>query len=162
MPKLNKIQQKTVDKAEAWGDGSYAPLDPGRYAGRLAKVESKQGNAGEYWSWEFEAIHDTEGNAKPGRLWHTTSLSPKSAGNLKATFDAFGYSTDSDTDEMIGEWAVLTVDIEIASQGKRSGQRVNRVRGLSAFDADEFDFDPDDVPATPVRSQSSTDDDPEF
>lgn len=158
MPKLNKTQQKTVDKAEAWGDGSFSPLDPGRYAARLSKVESRQGPAGEYWSWEFEAIHDTEGNAKPGRLWHTTSLSPKSAGNLRATFDAFGYSTDSDTDEMIGEWVTLAVDIEIAGQGKRAGQRVNRVRGLSEFEADEFDFDTDDVPATVASATGSTDD----
>lgn len=160
MPKLNKTQQKTVEKAEAWGDGSFQPLEVGRYAARLAKVESRLGPKGEYWSWEFDAIHDVEGNAHGGRLWHTTSLGAASAGSLKSTFEAFGYSVDSDTDEMIGEWATLSVDIEMASQGKRAGQRVNRVRGVAEFIPSEFDFDVDDVP--PVGAPRESANEPAF
>lgn len=143
MPKLDKKQALAVEGSEAMGGGFL--LEPGRYAARLAKVEERPGNEYPYWVWEFDQIHDEKGNRQAGRQWNQTSLSPKSAGFLKATFEAFGYSADSDTDEMVGEWVVLHIDQEIQSQGKNVGKPRNVVSRLAEFDPDEWDFDPNAV-----------------
>lgn len=144
MPKLDKKAQKVVEEAEEWGVGGFL-LDEGRYAARLKDVTVHQGRAGEYWTWEFEHLHNEEGEPQRGRQWHNTSMSPKAAGNLKQVFNAFGYSSDSDTDEMIGEWVVLHLGIEVQEQGKRAGQQVNRIQGLAPFVAEDWDFDTDAV-----------------
>lgn len=145
MPKLDKKTQKATEAAEEWGDG-FALLPDGRYAGRLAKVEVRDGRNYDYWSWEFNHLHDEDGKEHPGRLWHNTSMSPNALGNLKKTFSAMGYSLDSDTDEMVGDWVTLTVGTEIQAQGKRAGEKRNVVRGLAELNEDEFDFDPDEIP----------------
>ncbi len=123
-------------------------LEDGRYAARLRSVTEKPGDEFPYWVWEFEAIHDDQGVKHPGRQWNNTSLSPKSAGFLKATFEAFGYSVDSDTDEMVGEWVVLYIGHETQTQGKNAGQIRNTIDRLAEFEADEWDFDPDNVAAS--------------
>lgn len=146
MPKLTKKQAQEVEKAEAMGGGFL--LEPGRYAARLRSVTVRDGEEFPYWIWEFEAIHNEDGDPKPGRQWNNTSLSPKSRGFMKATFEAFGYSADSDTDEMIGEWVVLYIDQETQTQGKNAGRQRNTVTRLAEFDPDEWDFDPEEVPAT--------------
>lgn len=147
MPKLKKAMAKQVDKAEA-ASGSYL-LDEGRYAARLQKVEERtaQSSGNEYWAWVLGDIHDSEGAKRPGRLWHNTSLSERALGFLKATFEAFGYTADSDTDEMIGEWVTVYVIQEPIARGPKAGQLTNRVQTLSEFEADEWDFDPEDLPA---------------
>lgn len=154
MPKLNKKQAKAVSEAES---GSFL-LEPGRYAGRLKSVTEREGREYPQWSWEFEALHDEDGKRKAGRQWVNTSLSPKAAWKVKEVFEALGYTTDSDTDEMIGEWAVLTVTQEIAEQGKYQGQTVNRVQTVAEFDPDDWPFDPDEVEATTGSSDGDGDD----
>ena len=146
MPKLSKKQAKEVEKAEAWGVGGGGFLLPeGRYAARLKAVTTGQGPAGTYWAFEYSKLHDEEGQEQRGRQWENVSLSEKAKGKMKSVFDAFGYSTDSDTDEMIGEWVVLHLGQEVATQGKRAGQTVNRILGVTAFDEDEWPFEPDEV-----------------
>lgn len=146
MPKLDKKVAKEVEDSEAMS-GSFL-LDSGRYAARLRKVTEMPGEEYPYWDWEFDAIHDEKGTRHPGRQWNRTSLSPKSRGFLKATFEAFGYSADSDTDEMIGEWVVLYLEQEAQTQGKNVGKMRNFVARLAPFDPDEWDFDPEEVPAS--------------
>ena len=140
MPKLSAKVAKSVDSAEAAG-GSYL-LPEGRYAAQLKQVNQKDGNEYPYWVWEFENLHDEEGNKKPGRQWNNTSLSPKSLGFLKSTFEAFGYTSDSDTDEMVGEWVVLYLVQETVSRGPKAGNLRNSVQSLSEFNPAEWDFDP--------------------
>jgi hypothetical protein len=137
MPKLNKKQQQTVDKAEG---GTFEPLPAGRYVATLQKVEVKPGNVADQWSWEFGNIVDTEGQKRPGRQWVNTSLSEKAAWKMKEVFEALGYSLDSDTDEMIGEKAVLHLKVEIAERGARQGEKVNRVDRVAPYDEDEWDL----------------------
>lgn len=144
MPRLNTKTAKAVDKAEAAG-GSYL-LPEGRYAARLNSVTEKPGNVAPYWVWEFVDLHDSEGVKRPGKQWNNTSLSDKSLGFLKATFEAFGYTTDSDTDEMIGEWVVLYLTQEPIGAGPKAGQLRNNVQSLSEFVPGEWDFDPEDLP----------------
>lgn len=139
MPKLNKNAAKQVDKADA-ASGSFL-LPEGRYAAQLKQVDEKDGKEYPYWVWEFHNLHDEEGVKRPGKQWNNTSLSPKSAGFLKATFEAFGYTSDSDTDEMLGEWVVLYLVQETIAQGQRAGQLRNSVQSLAEFNPDEWDFD---------------------
>jgi len=140
MPKLNKKQASEVEKAEA-ASGSFL-LPEGRYAAQLLKVEEKEGNEYPYWVWQFGNLHNKAGELVPGRQWNNTSLSPKSFGFLKATFEAFGYTTDSDTDEMVGEWVTLYLVQEPIAKGPRAGQLRNSVQSVFEFDGDEYDFDP--------------------
>jgi hypothetical protein len=154
MPKLDKKVAKEVESSEAM-TGSFL-LPEGRYAGRLMKVEEKPGEEYPYWDWQFDAIHDEEGVKHPGRQWNRTSLSPKSRGFLKATFAAFGYSPDSDTDEMLGEWVVLYLEQEKQTKGQNAGKMRNVVARLAPFDPDEWDFDPEAVPASKERNGEPT------
>lgn len=164
MPKLNKPLQAEVDAAEPVS-GLFEPLTPGRYIARLSDVVAKvSSNNNPMWVWEFTDIHTMDGERQPGRQWYTTMLpggkksatTPDdkwatsqrlSAGRLKAAFEAFGYSLDSDTDEMLGEQVVLQLTIETINKGERAGQRTNRVAGLhplpEGFDPNDFDGDGD-------------------
>ena len=140
MPKLDKGVAKKVEESEA-ASGSFLVAE-GRYAAQLLKVEEKEGKEYPYWVWQFGNLHNTAGELIPGRQWNNTSLSPKSFGFLKATFEAFGYTTDSDTEEMVGEWVVLYLIQEPIQQGPRAGSLRNAVQSVFEFDAEEFDFDP--------------------
>lgn len=154
MPKLTAKVAKSVDAAEAMG-GSFL-LPEGHYAAQLKSVDQKDGNEYPYWVWTFENLHDSEGNKKPGRQWNNTSLSPKSLGFLKATFEAFGYTADSDTDEMIGEWVVLYLVQDTVGKGPKAGQLRNQVQSLSEFDPGEWEFDPEE--ASTASGNSGSDD----
>ena len=155
MPKLSSKIAKKVENTEA-AAGSYL-LPEGRYAARLQEVDQKEGQAGPYWVWVLTDLHDTDGDSKPGRQWHNTSLSEKSFPFLKATFEAFGYTADSDTDEIVGEWVTLHLIQEQIARGKRAGEMTNRIRDLAPFKAEDFDFDPDDLPAVGSKSKADAD-----
>lgn len=147
MPKLDAKKAKAVEESEAMGGGFLLP--DGRYAARLKKVTEVPPSGDKvypYWDWEFDALHNEAGEKQAGRQWNRTSLSPKSAGFLKATFEAFGYTSDSDTDEMLGDWVVLYLSQETQTQGKNVGKLRNNVDRLAPFDPDEWEFDPEAVP----------------
>ena len=152
MPKLAAKQAKAVDEAEA-ASGSYL-LPEGRYAAQLLEVNEKEGAEHPYWVWAFGNLHDSHGNLVPGRMWNNTSLSPKSFPFLKATFEAFGYTTDSDTDEMVGEWVVLYLVQEPIGKGPKAGQLRNSVQSLQEFDKNKWDFNPADF--TPASANASS------
>ena len=157
MPKLNPKQAETVSTTDAWEAGSGRTLlEEGRYAAQLYSVVEREGNVAPVWNWRFVNIHDQEGEPQ-GRtnLFHSTSLSPKAAGGLRQTFDAFGYTANSDTDEMIGEWVVLYVTKEIQERGKNAGQLINVVKSLSPFVPDEWAFDADAVPEYVERDRGA-------
>lgn len=60
-------------------------------------------------------------------------------GKIKEFFLAFGYSEDSDTDEMIGERCAIKVSQVTIQKGKRKGETGNQVDGF--FSLDEVDFE---------------------
>ena len=144
MPKLKKNVADKVAAAEAATGGFLLP--EGRYAARLEEVQVKEGAKGTYWAWVLTDLHDTEGDAHPGKQWHNTSLTEAAFGFLKATFEAFGYTTDSDTDEMIGEWVTIHLVQEQIARGPKAGEMTNRIRSILPFNEDEFDFDPAELP----------------
>lgn len=157
MPKLDNATATQVQNVEPF-DGEYEPLAPGKYLAKLAKVEIRE-NKNKYdlvmWNAEFEDLHTLDGRKASGRQWLTLTLpggdKPHAAyGNgaekwlsyqnvlrsrLAAFFEAFGYSPDSDTDEMVGEWALITVGIETIQAGVKQGQKTNRVNSIEPVPA---------------------------
>jgi hypothetical protein len=133
MAKLPKATAKAAAEAES---GSFEALPAGPYIGKLtAVVTDKEGPSGPYWVWEFEVVSPDEfANRK---LWANTSLSDKAVWKLKEMFDAFGYTTDSDTDELIGEQVKLMVSQRVIASGTRSGEMGNNVDRVLSYDADE-------------------------
>lgn len=57
------------------------------------------------------------------------------AGRIKGFFEAFGFTVDSDTDEMLGEKAVIRVGVETVQQGKNAGQERNVINGWLSLDS---------------------------
>lgn len=150
MPKLNTAALEAVTNVEAFS-GDYALIQPGRYLATLAKVEVKDGNhGGMQWSAEFNEIHSLDGTRQGGRQWLNLNLPIQgkapasylngeekwvkfqavSAARVKSFFQAFGYSEDSDTDEMIGETAIIEIEIRTIQNGPRRGEQVNGVKGV--------------------------------
>lgn len=169
MPKLSKKKAKAVESAEITG-GDFPLIEPGLYVARLREVAVAEGRYAPRWTAEFEEIHDLDGNKVPGRQWYGMNVPDDgpapddypngdakwqqfqrmSNGNLHGFFEAFGYTTDSDTDEMIGEWAAIQIGIRTADGGAKKGQKVNQVKTVlpvpDDVDPSEFeDADSDDT-----------------
>lgn len=165
MPKLAAKDRKKVEKSEATSS-EFTPMPPGKYVAELTKVEAKNSAAGNpMWVAEFDEIYNLDGEKQPGRLWYNLNLpttntppdgyTPKGkeknpekawesyqnmcAGRIKQFFEVFGYEIDSDTDEMIGERAVLIVGVGTISKGPRQGQQTNQVNGIASIDSVDFD-----------------------
>src|SRR5699024_363455 len=73
-----------------------------------------------------------------------------SNGQMNGVFESIGYTTHTDTDEMIGEPALLNIGIRTIQSGARMGEKVNEVRGVVPADDVEdlieeiFEDDEDD------------------
>lgn len=68
-------------------------------------------------------------------------------GRLHAFFEAFGYTPDSDTDEMVGERCVIQVGVETQQRGAGAGKErnvINNVFPLDTVDVADSDDDDDD------------------
>lgn len=133
MPKLSKEKAAAVDEAEGQ-DYTALPID--RYIGELADVKTGEGPKGPYWTWEFHVV-DTGKGFGGRKLWLTTSLSQDWA--IKKPFEAFGVSPDTDTDELIGECAVLQVTQREIQSGTRKGQMTNNVDNVTALTEEDID-----------------------
>lgn len=165
MPKLSAAAAKVVDSAEAiHGGGEFEPLPEGKYIGRLSDVTvrddlNKYGAA--QWSAEFQDLVFLETDTPaPGRQWLNLTMPTGTKvpsnyektpdkwqkyqemiqGRLKAFFEAFGYTVDSDTDEMINEYAIITVGTTTVQQGPKTGKLTNVVNDIEALPED-FDFE---------------------
>lgn len=165
MAKLAAKTRKRVAKADAVTGGDFEPLTPGKYIATLSEVEAKNSQAGApMWVAEFEDITDLDGDRQPGRQWYNLMLpqdvmpedykpkrskkSPQEAwddyqrlceGRLKAFFEAFGYTVDSDTDEMIGDRVVLQIGVRTIANGARAGEKTNSVNAILPLDSVDFE-----------------------
>lgn len=140
MAKLNK---KTQQKTEATESVDFSPLPPGIYAARLMAVDAtKSGPEGPYWSWEYQVTADP---FKGRKLWVNTSLADNALFKMKETFEALGFTLDSDTDEMCGTPCKLLVTQRVIEKGTRAGEKGNNVdRVMPAGDGDDDGDDEDD------------------
>jgi hypothetical protein len=150
MPKLAKKVADRVNKAETQ---SFDAVPGGVYEVRLEEVESRtaKSSGNEYWSWALTVVADTDGDEEHAgrKLWANTSLSEKADFKMKETFEAFGYTTDSHTDDIVGEHCLALVSETVIEQGARKGQPGNNVDRLmpleGAGDDDDEKSDEDDV-----------------
>lgn len=169
MPKLTKKVQKAAAAAPI-PSGSFEPLEPGRYVGELTKVEAKTSQAGNpVWNVEFSNITALDGTTQPGRLWYNLNMPQDEMpedyqpaltesqrenkwekyqgmvnGRLHGFFEAFSYTVDSDTDEMIGERCVLEVGVQTIQRGARAGQLGNQVNNVLPLSEAGEGFDAED------------------
>lgn len=152
MPKLSAKAAKVVDNTEAThGGGDFELLAPGKYLGKLTEVSVRDANKHglAQWSAEFQELHNIEdGELASGRQWLNLTLPSETntipasytngaekwekyqnmlRGRMAAFFESFGYTADSDTDEMIGEWAVITVKVGTIQSGPKQGDKRNEV-----------------------------------
>lgn len=136
MPKLTKAQAKAVDAAETNDIDYTVPLPAGRYIGTLDEVEVGEGPKGPYWTWKIK-LDRNEDVALDGQgrvMYVNTSLAEEAAWKMKETFEAFGYSSDSDTEEMIGEKCIVVVRIKMIQGGANAGTPGNQVSKLFPLD----------------------------
>lgn len=170
MPKLAAGLAKRVETAEAQhsSGGDFELLTPGVYLAQLREVtvrEKPNKHGAAIWSTEYHNLHNLEtGQKYPGRQWYDFTLplpqdkpttvylneggTPEKwekyqirlQGLLKGFFESFGYSVDSDTDELLGEWALITVKIGTIQSGVNQGKQRNEVTGIEALPED-FDFE---------------------
>lgn len=127
MPKLPKATQTAAEAADI-GGGS-APLEEGVYVLRLHSIDATgSGPAGPYWTWEYRVVEGPDGPMNGRRrLWDRISLSEKAAFRVKQVYTAFGFTLDSDTEEMIGEHVKAYVIQEPIQSGQRAGQMGNSI-----------------------------------
>lgn len=157
MPKLSAGAVKMVDAAEARHEtgGSFEPLTPGRYVARLSEVTVQDPNkhGAAVWNAEFQDLTSLATMAAaPGRQWLRLTLpsdlkkgvpatytnGPEKwdkyqsmlTGLMKGFFESFGYTSDSDTDELLGEYAVIEIGIRTIQSGAREGEKTNEVKGI--------------------------------
>lgn len=122
---MAKLPKKVAERVNSAETQDFSALPVGTYTGKLVNVDtSKSGDAGPYWSWEFDITDDGfEGR----KLWVNTSLSEKADWKMKEVFNAFGHDAESDTDELIGESITLVVSQTVIERGNRKGQMGNNV-----------------------------------
>jgi hypothetical protein len=143
MPTLSKAKQKTVGAVESSGD--FPVLPAGRYLGTLKEVNAdKNGqplvgrkSGKPYWQWVFSDITSLEdGQVYAGHQFVNTSLTDDADWKMKEMFDAFGFTVDSDTDEMIGGQVILHIVQREIEEGDRKGEMGNNVRRVAPYDAE--------------------------
>lgn len=156
MPKLNTKLANKVQNAEPVHDAGFELLPAGPYLARLRSVEARQSTNGHpQWSVRWEEIHNFDHERFPGMQFMDLNLPqdkmPASydkgqdkwdkyqrmcEGRLAAFFEALGYTADSDTDEMLGEWAVIVVSQSTIQRGPKQGEKRNEVRDVQAIPDD--------------------------
>lgn len=141
MPKLNKKQAQAVEETEST---SFEAMPPKVYPFRLIKVEvseNKGASGYHYWTTEWSCEHSEYRNRK---VWANLSLSPKAAFKMKEFFEAFGVSTDTDTDDLCGETILLNIGQETQQEGKNKGRIINTVERFMEYDEGLADWGEDD------------------
>ncbi len=163
MPKLTAKDRKKVKAAESVS-GTFEPWPAGKYVGTLSEVEARTSQAGnKMWNITYTDCVNMDGESFPGRQWYTLMLpqderpddykpGPNSkeqdpekaweiyqnivAGRISAWYEAHGYTEDTDTDEMLGEQAVLQIGIETIQKGAKAGEKTNRVNAVKPLPED--------------------------
>lgn len=125
MPKLpSQAATKAREAAESSG---FTPLEAGTYEARLTNVKATQAKSSgnPMWVWELEVV----GPSNKGRkLWVNTVLTDAAMWKVAEMFAAFGYDTDTDTDEIIGDHCYVDVVQRTIEQGAKAGQVGNDVQ----------------------------------
>lgn len=135
MPKLAADIAREADNAA--DEGGPAPIPVGLYVGKLlgVTVSDKEGPSGShYWTWEYQVM-DEGYTAKKLRL--ITSLSEKARFAIGGAFAAHGVSSDTDTDELVGDRVLMQVGQRTLDKGTNKGQIVNSIEYTLPYDEDQ-------------------------
>lgn len=150
MPKLSQDKAAKVDVAEG---GSFDPLPEAVYVAVLeGEVTAEQGKGDSpYWKWTFKI---DEGSEFAGRkLYLNTSLSEKAEWRLNQVFGAFGVSSSTHTDDLIGRRVKLVVVQRVIQEGARKGDMGNDIRELLPYSEEDATADaPADAASTPPKT----------
>jgi hypothetical protein len=131
-----------VAKSAAEAEDGYSLIEEGDYVVELLEVQTEKngqpmtGAAGPYWTWVFQIPEDAD-RYKKRRFWRIISLSERAFPMLKAAFTAFGVSTDTDTDELIGKRCLAHVGVKMIEQGAKAGEKDNEIQRLMPLDGDK-------------------------
>lgn len=141
MPVLNEELAGQVDEAAASG-GQFEALEPGVYTARLGKVEATIASTkSPMWKLEFEDIRDLDGDKQPGRQWTNLVLVDTAMWKVGQFFAAFGVSTKTDTEELVGHRCRLSIDRRVITKGKRTGEQGNEIAGFLPLMTTDDGFD---------------------
>lgn len=136
---MAQLNAEMASKVEAAQDNSGL-IDDGIYLAVLTEdVTVKDGTKAPYWTWIFQITpEDAEGQTQAfaGRkLFHRTSLSDSSFFKLKETFEGFGVSPATDTEELVGKKVRLHIIQKMGQRGTdREGQLQVEVKGVLPAD----------------------------
>lgn len=137
MAKLNKQTAEAVAEAS----DSFELIPTGVYHARLMEVDAtREGAKGPYWVWQYDIVEP--GEAKGRKVWNNTSLSSAAQFAMKQTFDAFGVTTDTDTDDLMGKIVRVSVSSRTIQSGPRKGELANQVDRILPAD-EEFELEDD-------------------
>lgn len=119
-------------------DGDFEPLADGFYLCKLEKADEtdRPGPSG-FTQYVFVWRVQRPRVAAKRTLWDRISLSPKAAFKMRELFDATGYEYESEPEELIGEMAILQIQQEEITGGKRKGQMGESVVAVYAPDSEE-------------------------
>ncbi len=169
-----KQQKAVSNADAQHGGGGFELIPAGKYLATLTAVTDGTDNFGnDRWEAEFSTITSTkDGKVYPGRQWMNLEVpqdpeavpsdykprDPKKGssaeqwahlqtvrnGRIRAFFESFGYTVDTDTDEMVEEEAkaLITIGQRTRQQGDRKGERFNLITGI---DEVPEDLDVDDL-----------------
>ncbi len=151
MPKLPKERAEGAQNQES---GDYKPLKPGKYVFKLTEVEEgvtgeKSKNPGtDKWVWKLVVDKDYHPELRKGR-WQTAQsehipLSENMDWKMKQMFEGFGYTADSDTDEILEDPEARIVGYVKTGKDIVSGDPRSEVSRYVKFDASKFTFSPED------------------
>lgn len=153
MPKLPKERQDGANAQEPQGE--YKPIKPGKYVMRLTEVE--EGETGPdstnpgtpKWVWKLQVDKDYHPELRKGGPWSTSffehvPITEKMDWKMRQLFEAFGYTVDSDTDEIIEDADARCVAIVGRGKNRRTDEDEAQVKRYIAFDPSKFTFSPED------------------
>lgn len=145
MPKLNAERAKQVEKSE--DSGGFSLLEEGTYTFKLKDVTAGETQKGDpKWVFKWEAQLENGGTKA---VQEHCALTEASLWKLKSIFKAFGVSTDTDTDDLVGK--TVQVDVEHRVQqgaGKYAGtlQHNFTYQPAAVQQADPAADDSDEIP----------------
>lgn len=140
MPQLDKERAEQVDQTESTGNGL---IENGQYVMELMSVEdTKNGEPlvsekGPFWVWTW-VFPDEEGvRYRKWRQWDRTWLHVD--WQMNRPFEALGTTSATNTDELIGKRALVTIDKRIRQD---NGETVNYIKAIAALDGSEGETAP--------------------
>lgn len=140
--KLDDEYQQAMNESDnrpAGEDTEFEVLPEGYYLCEVdsIKLSDKAGPSGyKQWVVVWRVVRP-KASAKR-TIWDRRSLSPKAAFKMRELFDALGYEYGSDSDELVGERAVVEIEHQEIERGPRTGQLSENVVALYSSEDEDY------------------------